>query len=88
MISSACYLTKYDVEFLPVKKSKCKQRGFFEHQNYIKKSEWKQRGFFDHRNCAQKSTWKRRGFLNHQTKNVRGNDVGFSINEITSKRYA
>ena len=60
MFSLACNLTKNDVEFLPVKISSkklraSKQRGFFDHQNYVKKSKWKQRGFFDQRNYAQKA---------------------------------
>ena len=37
-----------------------KQRGFFDHRNYIEKSTWKPRGFFDQQNHIEK---------------VRGNDV-------------
>ena len=48
-----------------------KQRRFFNHRNYIEKSKWKQRGFFDQRNY---------------TKKVRGNNVDFSVIEITSKK--
>ena len=54
-----------------------KQRGFFDHRNYIEKSTWKQCGFFDQRNYIEKSTRKPRGFFdqrNHIEK-VRGNDV-------------
>ena len=43
-----------------------KQRGFFDHRNYIEKSTWKQREFFDQRNYTDKSTWKQRGFFDHR----------------------
>ena len=43
-----------------------KQRGFFDHRNYIEKSRWKQRGFSDHRNYIEKRTWKQRGFFDHR----------------------
>ena len=54
-----------------------KQRGFFDHRNYIEKSTRKQCGFFDHRNYIEESTRKPRGFFdqrNHIEK-VHGNDV-------------
>ena len=49
-----------------------KQRGFFDHRNYVEKGAWKRRGFFDQRNYSEK---------------VRGNDVDFLISEITVKKY-
>ena len=42
-----------------------KQRGFFDHRNYVEKSTWKRRGLFDHRNYIEK---------------VRGNDVDIRRN--------
>ena len=38
---------------------------------------------------SKKSTWKQRGFFNQRNyaKKVRGNEVDFSISEITSKKY-
>ena len=50
MFLLACNLTKNNVKFLSVEKSTCKQRGFFDYQNYIKKGKWKQREFLDHPN--------------------------------------
>ena len=43
-----------------------KQRGFFDHRNYIEKSTWKHRGYFEQRNYTEKSTWKRRGFFDQR----------------------
>ena len=37
-----------------LKKTKWKQRGFFDQRNYIEKSTWKNRGFFDQRNYMEK----------------------------------
>ena len=37
-----------------LKKTKWKQRGFFDQRNYIEKSTWKKRGFFDQRNYMEK----------------------------------
>ena len=48
------------------KKNTWKQRGFFDHRNYIEKGMWKQRGSFDHRNYIENSTWKQGGFFDHQ----------------------
>ena len=61
-----------------------KQRGFFDHRNYIEKSTWKQRGFFDHRNYIDKSTWKLRRFFDHQNymEKVRGNDLEIRRNLV------
>ena len=72
-----------------IKKSMWEQGRFFNHRNYIKKSTWKQGRFFNHRNYIEKSTWKQRGFFDHGnlSKKVGGNDVDFSISEITSKKY-
>ena len=57
MFSLACNLTKNDVKFFPVeissKKGTCKQRGLFDHQNYIEKSTWKQQAFFDQQNYTE-----------------------------------
>ena len=64
-----------NVNFGPSKlhrKNMWNERGFFDHHNYIKTSVWKQRGFFGHRNYLEKA---------------RGNDVDFSIREITSIKY-
>ena len=65
-------------------KNTWKQRGFFDHRNYIEKSTWKQRGFFDHRNYIEKSIWKRHGFFDHRNymEKVRGNDVEICRNLV------
>ena len=91
MFSLACNLTKNDVKFFPVeissKKGTCKQRGLFDHQNYIEKSTWKQQAFFDQQNYTEKSTWKRRGFFDNRNyfKKVRGNDADFLITKSHRK---
>ena len=36
------------------KKSTWKQRGFFDHRNYVEKSTWKRSGFLDHQNYIEK----------------------------------
>ena len=63
--------------------------GIFEPSKLHQKSTWKQRGFFDHQNYIDKSRWKKRGFFDHGnfSKKVGGNDMDFSISEITSKKY-
>ena len=85
-------LPKTTLNFCPSKfrgKKYVQTKGFFNHQNYIAKRKGKQRGFFDHRSYIEKSTWKQRGLFNQQNyvEKVRGNDVDFSINKITSKKY-
>ena len=61
------------------KKSTWKQHVFFQHQNYIGKK----------RGNNMQTTWKERGFSNIEIplEIVPGNDVDFSISEITSKKY-
>ena len=93
MFSLACNLTKNDVKFFPFeissKKGTCKQRGLFNHQNYIEKSTWKQQAFFDQQNYTEKSTWKRRGFFDHRNyfKKVRGTTrIFWSRNHIEKVR--
>ena len=66
------------------RKSKWKQRGYFDYWYYIKKSAWKQRRFFDHWNYIDKSTWKKRGFLDQRNyiEKVRRNYVEIRRNLV------
>ena len=85
MFSLAC------VKFFPVeissKKGTCKQRGLFDHQNYIEKSTWKQQAFFDQQNYTEKSTWKRRGFFDHEITSKKYVEMTWKFAEIWSSTY-
>ena len=64
-----------------------KQRGFFDHRNYIEKSMWKQYGFFGQRNYIEKSTWKQRGFFNQQMTSKKYVEMTWKFVEIWFSMY-
>ena len=67
-----------NLDFLTIKKTSKKVRGYFDQQNYNnKKNTWEQHGFFDYQNYIEKSTWQQRTFFDQQNyiKKAHENDV-------------